>query len=236
MSVIFNNPTVRRGGIVKEGLVLNLDAKDLYSYPRSGTKWYDLSGNENHGTMNVTIPYNEDAQGSLVWDGNIRYVTCSIPQTNQITISFWTKKNSYNYTNSGFFLVSPPGSTTPTSSGSKVLGGWSDTTGRIWGRIIDTTVGSNNLPVDANFKIDLDVWTNIVYVANGINYTVYKNAVSGVSTSYGGTISSYDKIFIGAQGSEYYDGKFANFYVYNRALKLDEINQNFQATRGRFGI
>jgi hypothetical protein len=31
-------------------------------------------------------------------------------------------------------------------------------------------------------------------------------------------------------------GKIANFIVYNRALSDDEIRQNFNATRGRYGI
>ena len=35
------------GGIVTNGLVLNLDAAKIDSYPGSGTTWYDISGNNN---------------------------------------------------------------------------------------------------------------------------------------------------------------------------------------------
>jgi hypothetical protein len=37
--------------IVRRGLVLLLDAADKKSYPGRGTKWYDLSGNQNHARM-----------------------------------------------------------------------------------------------------------------------------------------------------------------------------------------
>jgi len=40
------------GAIVRDGLVLALDAADRNSYPGTGTTWYDLSGNGNNGTLN----------------------------------------------------------------------------------------------------------------------------------------------------------------------------------------
>jgi len=36
---------------VTDGLVLELDASNLPSYPTTGTTWYDLSGNNNHATL-----------------------------------------------------------------------------------------------------------------------------------------------------------------------------------------
>ena len=39
------------GGIVKDGLVLDLDAGKLDSYNRLGTTWNDISGNRNNGTL-----------------------------------------------------------------------------------------------------------------------------------------------------------------------------------------
>jgi hypothetical protein len=39
------------GGIVTNGLVLNLDAAKVDSYPGTGTTWRDISGNNNNGTL-----------------------------------------------------------------------------------------------------------------------------------------------------------------------------------------
>ena len=40
--------------IITDGLVLNLDAAQLRSYPTTGTTWTDLSGNSNNGTPTGT--------------------------------------------------------------------------------------------------------------------------------------------------------------------------------------
>jgi len=37
-------------------------------------------------------------------------------------------------------------------------------------------------------------------------------------------------------GSSHFDGKIANVSIYNRALSASEIQQNFNALRGRFSI
>lgn len=37
--------------IIKDRLILALDAADLGSYPGAGTVWYDLSLNSNHFTL-----------------------------------------------------------------------------------------------------------------------------------------------------------------------------------------
>ena len=37
--------------IVRDGLVLHLDAANKKSYPGSGTVWSDLSGNDRNGTL-----------------------------------------------------------------------------------------------------------------------------------------------------------------------------------------
>lgn len=37
--------------VVTEGLIAYLDAANTKSYPGSGTTWYDLTKNENHGTI-----------------------------------------------------------------------------------------------------------------------------------------------------------------------------------------
>ena len=37
--------------ILTDGLALLLDSSSSRSYPGTGTTWYDLSGNDNHGTL-----------------------------------------------------------------------------------------------------------------------------------------------------------------------------------------
>ena len=79
------------GGIVTDGLVLNLDAGNPQSYPGSGTTWTDLSGNGNNGTLLNGVGYDSDNGGSLVFDGSNDYVTTPLfgDSTTNRTFSVW---------------------------------------------------------------------------------------------------------------------------------------------------
>ena len=101
--------------IVTDGLVLCLDAANPKSYPGSGTTWYDLSGNGNHGTLINGPTYNSDNKGSIVFDGIDDYVSFTNPlnqsQLNQAwTIQGWINISSKPYQyfiaglNSGIFI------------------------------------------------------------------------------------------------------------------------------------
>ena len=54
-------------------IVLDLDAGSTSSYPGSGTRWTDLSGKGNHGTLVNSVTYNSANQGYLVFNGNGSY-------------------------------------------------------------------------------------------------------------------------------------------------------------------
>jgi len=86
------------GGIVKDGLILDLDAGKLDSYNRLGTTWNDISGNRNNGTLtNFSSPspqtiWNGDNGGGIIFDGTNDYIS-SFPQQisdiNSKTIEVW---------------------------------------------------------------------------------------------------------------------------------------------------
>ena len=41
--------------VVRDGLVLYLDAANSKSYPGSGTTWFDLTGNNNNAILNGNV-------------------------------------------------------------------------------------------------------------------------------------------------------------------------------------
>ena len=55
--------------IITDGLVLNLDAGNIKSYPESGTTWFDKSGNGNDGTLTNGPTFDSGSLGSIVFDG-----------------------------------------------------------------------------------------------------------------------------------------------------------------------
>jgi hypothetical protein len=65
--------------VIEEGLILNLDARNLNSWSREPGEdmWYDLSGNDNHATVYGGIAYGEALGGALAFDGsNEQYAQC----------------------------------------------------------------------------------------------------------------------------------------------------------------
>jgi len=70
--------------IVTSGLVLNLDASFVASYPVSGTSWYDVSGSGNTGILQNGPVYNTN--GSILFDG----VDDRVQMSQSVTASSWS--------------------------------------------------------------------------------------------------------------------------------------------------
>jgi hypothetical protein len=79
-----------RDNIVRDGLVLDLDAGISASYPGSGTTWTDLSGNGNTGTLTNGPTYSSANGGSIVFDGTDDVVdTFNASSLTDMTIEMW---------------------------------------------------------------------------------------------------------------------------------------------------
>lgn len=52
---------------VTTGLVLDLDASQLRSYPGSGRSWLDLSGNNNNLTLGVSASFTGSIAGGIIY-------------------------------------------------------------------------------------------------------------------------------------------------------------------------
>jgi hypothetical protein len=83
--------------IVTSGLVMNLDAGFTPSYPRQGTTWYDVSGNDYNGALTNGPTFNSANGGSIVFDGVDDYANNSNPsslQNQNLTVSMWIKPST----------------------------------------------------------------------------------------------------------------------------------------------
>jgi hypothetical protein len=220
------------GQIVTSGLVLCLNAADKNSYPGTGTTWTDLSGNSNNGTLTNGPTFNTGSGGSIVFDGVDDYVTCgnnSSLQINQGTISAWvrttspgssfrgiiTKQQNYGlFTNNGVLVTYDWGNGQTRSTGINIADGtWKNVAMSF---TTNTGTPSNNTIIYLNGAAILTTTTK--FVDNTVN----------VELGRGGTIPTGNLQFL--------NGNISTGLIYNRALSASEINQNFQATRARFGI
>ena len=224
--------------VVSSGLVLNLDAGNVKSYPGSGTTWTDLTGNANNGTLVSGPTYSSSNGGAITFSGLGDYVTCpSAPSynfgTGDFTFEMWlnqgTAGGSYGH------LFSLPDQNTFT-----------------WKTYFDGTLnqvyfyspsfrsdGVGGIPCTTanDWVITTGTWNYLVFVRQSAVAYGYKNGIlkgtkSGFTTSFSSQILYLGKGY----GGEYRAKSVSAARIYNRALSADEVTQNFNALRGRYGL
>jgi len=234
-----------QGNIVTNGLVLNLDAANPRSYPQpyNGTTWFDISGNSRNGTLTNGPTYNSANGGSIVFDGGDDYVDTSYITsigTNEFTYCAWVKFSASqqgaiiikrigapSYQQLSLFIAGDSGGNTP---GVKFAFNDVSTTSLL--RIGITTQSYND-----------NKWHYVVLTRNSTSTFLYiDGTLSTSATSTSINLSSNSKLFIGRSGDNQtvaglpLNGSLANIMLYNKQLSSQEVLQNFNATRARFGV
>jgi hypothetical protein len=221
-------------GVVRAGLVLDLDAGVSSSYPGTGTTWTDLSPYGNNGTLTLGPTYSSANGGSIVFDGSNDF-------TGSFTQSAWIYKLNNNQIWQGVFTNS-----SPATSNTYLM-----TFGNGSLQAPYNSVGVNQVGVVAD-GVFLDIGTHInrwlyiiiTKVGSTLNIYCYKDGsllqTSGTITWNSGNFATTNNYEIGrhwAGGSVVpLQGNVAQVSVYNRALTAAEIKQNYDATKGRFGL
>ena len=224
--------------IVRDGLVLHLDAANIKSYPGSGTVWKDLSGNGNDGTLVNGVGYSADNKGVMTFDGVNDTIDCgSLPEIGSsltgLTASVWLKtqtnsarcilENGTSFTSNTFYMFQENAF---------------DITFLVYGQGgFDIVQISEPVPYNTN------IWFNVVGVwQSGQRCKIYYNGLDKTSFRGGSirnrVINGNTNMFIGARAGTQFPflGDISNVQIYNRSLTPTEISQNFEATRGRYGI
>jgi hypothetical protein len=208
--------------IVMNGLVLALDAGNIKSYNAgiSTTTWTDLSGASNNGTLTLGPTYNSANGGSIVFDGTNDYVNFSTYNQPAYTT---TTSFSWNV------WIFP----TRNNNADLIVGN------RGGGELVFTKLTTNNFeyyPISFGGAMPLNVWQNVCVIKDQTNLYYYRNASLIASTTSTTTKVSTSFYVGGDPIGEFFNSRVAQVSIYNRALSAAEIQQNFNATRGRFGI
>ena len=234
MSVLTRPP------IVTSGLVLHLDAANKKSYPGSGTTWFDISGNGNSGSLVNGPVYSSNQGGSIVFDGVDDFVSfgnftaSSLPSG---SISSWVRLASGGLT----FQVIAAKRTAGDVTGFDYELDLSSTGTNIRGLVSN---GTNLNIITGNTTLSFNVWYLLTFTWSGAALNVYLNGISD-ATPLTQTISvpslstrPFD-IGVGRETSaaqRYYKGNISNTLLYNRALSAQEVLQNYNAQKARFGL
>ena len=217
--------------IVRDGLVLYLDAANPKSYPGTGTTWYDLSGNGHNGTLTNGSTYNSDNKGSIVFDGindRIEIPSSTYTFNSACTFEMWFNLTAINR-NQGFMSV---------NTGGYYINFWmpSDTNKLRW-EVYQPA--PNGTAFFSTVSFVTNKWYHVVGTISSGTMTLYINGLYDNSTTNNYPLRVVTAIaYVGDYGAGNYPSasKIAQVKIYNRALSAAEIAQNFAATRGRFGL
>ena len=217
--------------IVENGLLLCLDAGNPKSYPTTGLTWTDLSGNGNTGTLSNMdgTNFNSANGGSLTFDGSNEFVNCGTINLQQnFSLEIWAYHTS-SFISTAYFGQGPSGIT---NQGLHVY--YSDYLQRL-----NFNMWSNDLQI-SSFPLRVNGWSCFVFTYNHSTY-VKQIYVDGVftSTHTGQAYAGSGQFNVGrtfSAGPTYMNGRISIAKVYNRVLTAAEIQQNFIATRSRYGV
>jgi hypothetical protein len=226
--------------IVEDGLVLHLDAADKNSYPGTGSTWYDLSGNDNHVTLYNSPSFVGDKYGAFYFDGTNDYgLFASDLLTGNDTLASTVEITSYRTRTNAFEVM--------------FGGGLPSASGNASNHTYFGFRNYDNALMYAYWGNDLDVSTATTNIA----WHHYVATQANTSTTYGDRQSFIDGRRIGYQSlrkisrntyyaiggflqngniSYYFRGNIQSFKLYNRVLSDDEIIENYNATKGRYGL
>jgi hypothetical protein len=219
--------------IVTDGLVLCLDAGDVKSYSGSGSTWTDRSGNSNNGSKVSAPVFSSDNGGVFVFDGtNDGFSFSSVPQVFNGSVTF-----------EGWFYFEDSGVRdilfgSYNESGTKVNFERSSSNNlRLW-----WNNGTNNI-YSSNNTVPSDQWCYVTMIRNkeAGKFQFYVNGELDTEP----TVSSADIATVATpfrlgrdtrDGTTCLNGKIGNVKLYSKALTAEEIAQNFNATKDRFGL
>jgi hypothetical protein len=218
--------------IVTNGLVLNLDAGFVPSYPMTGSTWYDLSDNDNDGTLTNGPTFNSGNGGSIVFDGVDDYVnTTNSVFGADVTYNAWVNRTS-SVNSLNMFM----------GKGSLPYFGIRSSNNIIFSNRIGSTQRSLQTPLTSPDNIWYYLSFTQVYDGTNTTMIIYINGVLAISATFSGisiTSTSTSIFTIGGRfaGDIYpFNGKVSQVSIYNRALSASEILQNYNAQKGRFGL
>jgi hypothetical protein len=218
--------------ISNDGLVLCLDAANSKSYTGTGTTWTDLSGLSNTGTLTNVPTYNSSNSGffQFVTDDFVVIPNNTALDTQTPTVEVWVKTN--NTTQNGFWFEKG------TVNSQYAL--FQEGSSIQWRMNIE---GVTNLSTTTATYMNTSNWYHVVGTYTSGARRLYINGSlvnsdtqTGVIATNGGGMSI--GVYGGFNGSRsyYYNGNLSSCNVYNRALTAAEVQQNFNAHRGRFNI
>jgi hypothetical protein len=202
-----------------DGFVLDYDASNVSSYPRTGTVWYDLTGFDYDGALLAGPGF--DDSGYIVFDGvDDRVTNTGAGLMNVLgadfTIEMLIKPTNINSTWQRYITVDgfPNQKIYIENNGSNP-------------GVIAIDLGGNAF--SSNGSLRDDEWFHIVGTNNGSSNLLYLNGEYNAASAAPSYAVKGSTLSIGAEpgGGSGFIGGISKTRIYNKALSATEIKQNY---------
>ena len=218
--------------IVTDGLIVSIDARDRKSYSGSGSTWKDRSGSGNNGELFNSPTVTSNFGGGISFEETDEFMALGDKAaTNYVTVEVWYTRDSEG---TGENIVFNKENC------------WeiNDNNGNISWAVMANNKGW--FWYDSTANIDIGETVQFVLRYDGDSVQSYKNGTLVQNYSYpsGGVLTNQTNAYpklnsrhstrttIQNAGNH----TFYQFRVYDRALTANEISQNFNAQKDRFGL
>lgn len=215
--------------IVQNGLSLYLNASDPAGYPGSGTTWFDLSGNGADQTLYGAPTYITGSPKHFSFNGFSQYSVGSTPYVlppSQYTKMVWFQINASGDNN----LVS-------SAAGGHFM--YFASTSTLWAGNANVTPYSGGGAFGSSTSFNTGTWYCATVVFSSPQIWIYVNGVQDAfDPTYGPAHAGDGSVNLACfgPGGNLLNGNIAEVYCYGRALTAQEVLQNFNATRSRYGL
>jgi len=224
--------------IVQSSLLAHFESSYIDSYPGSGNQWFDLANSGYVATLEDDTYYSLDNNVNFVLFGVDDAIV--IPHSNilrgsingALTIQTWINISSYNDKDRIIEKFESDGYSLQIRANNSLQLNMNGAT-------------KNNDFISANNSINLDQWNLITLILrwgggalNPSKVFVNNNQViSGANTETSlGTNTGSLKFNAGIQVSREPVSRMGAIYIYTKELSTAEIQENFDATKSRFGL
>lgn len=231
--------------IVTNGLVLYLDAANNKSIVSGSNTWRDIvSGGSISGSLVNGPTYNSERKGSIAFDGSNDYalINCSNFQSgnNPLSMEAFFKLNNTPLWNI-IFAYGPDGTVRQSPilyiDGSvKAAFEFGSSNGKVVSSVIQTNQWYHVVGTYDNF------FTRIYLNGNLQNSTSFSSANVALNNLVNGENAGIGCFFSGQgnvsspQRYGSFNGNISIIRHYNRALSSQEVLQNYNSTKGRYGL
>ena len=223
--------------MVRNGLVLHLDAANPKSYPGSGTTWYDLSSGKRNYSFSTGVAWNSAGYfnftgGTMTGPASNLFNFFSTVEHTIIAFAKITSQSSNNF----FKWTATPivGTDTRAIMTHFPFGGgtfYYDVAGCCGADQRISSATADDFFID---KIGMATWRTRKNQTP--NRQFFNNLTSVLDSGANSTASvNWNLTDAATIGNGWY-GELYTFIVYNRALTDQELQVNFEAYRGRYGL